>query len=185
MVHYDFVAQFFHQQIEQASLSVDAIADIAGNAAALASEALLSERKLFSCAVGADCAAATLLSELLRKGLVRERPALPVIELCARHSEPNDAGVTWLTQQLNALGQPGDVAVIFAGGLHPVDVERLANALGKRQVRTLWVGAQGPGPSLVFPGAPQSTVLSLSCASAACLAELIDITTFGPWEDDA
>lgn len=183
MPHYETVAAFFQQHMEHLSLSVDAIADVTGNAAMAATEAIFAERKLFSCGVGVDVASAVAFSEFMRRGLKRERPALPVVELCTRHSEPLEGGVRWLGEQITALGQPGDMAILFSGTLQAADLDFLANALNKRQMNSVWIGAQGPGPSLVFPGADVSTVLTLSHASALCLAELIDVSTFGPLED--
>lgn len=183
MDHYELVARFFHQHIEHASLSVDAIADVASNAAMQATEVLFDERKLFTCAAGVDSAAAILLTDLLRTGVLRERPALPVVELCARQAEPLDGAIGWLCQQLTALGQPGDMAVVFAAHLEPAAIDAIAATLDKRDVNALWIGTQGPGMSLVFPGADAPTRLSLCCASASCLAELIDLTAFGPMED--
>lgn len=184
MLHYDTVAHFFQQHIEQVSLSVDAIADIAGTAAVAATEAIFAEQKLLICGIGADVAGATLLSELLRKGLLRERPALPVVELCARHAEPESGGISWLAQQITALGQAGDMAFVFAATLDREQLDFLASALNKREVNAVWIGSQGPGTSLAFPGATNAAALALSHASAICLAELIDVTAFGPLEDN-
>ncbi len=183
MPYYDTVAHIFQQHIEHLSLSVDAIADITSNAASTASQTIISDRKLLVCGIGVDCAGATLLTELLRKGLLRERPTLPVVELTARNAEPLDGAVNWLGQQLTALGQPGDLAIVFASTMNPVDLEFLAAALTKRDMESVWIGSQGPGASLVFPGADIGTTLALCQASAICLAHLIDITTFGPLEE--
>ena len=183
MQHYDTVAQFFHQHIEHLSLSVDAIADVASNTATRAAQTIFSEGKVMVCGAGADAAAAILLTDLLRSGVERERPVLPVVELCARHTQPLDGGVQWMSQQIAALGQPGDFAIVFASTLGTHQLDLLANAFLKRQVDAVWIGLQGPGLSLTFPGADASTALTLSTASAVCLATLIDINTFGPMED--
>jgi len=183
MAHYELIARHFQHHIEHLSLSVDAMADILEQAADHVSSAIFAEQKLLCCGTGADSTGAMLLSELLRKGLVRDRPTLPAIELCARSSDPVDGAINWLTQQITALGQPGDVAVVFASTLGSGELERLDDTLNRRQVTPIWVGAQGPGPSLTFPGADASTALALSLASTVCLAKIIDIATFGPLED--
>lgn len=179
MDDYDRVAASFQNLIEQTTLSVDAIADVASAAAEQASQALLAERKLVVVAAGPDAAAAVCLMELLRKGLYRERPALPAVELIARHAEPQSAGVAWLCEQLQALGQPGDLVLVFAATLSADSVLDIATAAAQRECTTVWFGAQGPGASLVYPDASSDACLLLNQASAICLVELIDIQTFG------
>lgn len=183
MAHYELIARHFQHHIEHLSLSVDAMADILEQAADHVAHAIFAEQKLLCCGTGVDATGAMLLGELLRKGLVRERPTLPAVELCARSSEPVDGAINWLGQQITALGQPGDVAIVFASTLGPAELERLGGTLNRRQVKPVWIGAQGPGPSLTFPGANASTTLALSLASTVCLAEIIDIATFGPLEE--
>lgn len=183
MPHYELIAQQFQSQIEHLSLSVDAIADILSTAADQSAEAIFSEQKLFSCGAGLDSASAMILSDLLRCGLSRERPTLPVIELTSRHNQPLGSAATWLSQQLTALGQPNDLAVIFASTLADGDLEIISAALIKRQVSSIWIGGQGCGPSLLFPGADPATTLSLSHSAAISLAGLVDVTAFGPLED--
>ena len=177
------VARQFHQQIEQLSLSVDAIADIAGNGADRAAEVIFADGKIFSCGASTDAARAVLFSDLLRQGLQRARPALPVVELSARDTKISEPSVTWIADQLRALGQHGDFAVIFCAQLSATEIELLANALDQRQVSAIWLGNQGPGPSLSFPGADPANRLALTFSSALCLAQLIDATIFGPLED--
>lgn len=183
MAHYERVAAAFQHHIEQASLSVDAIADIGGSAAALVTEALLAERKMLCVGIGVDASAASTLVDLLRKGHFRERPPLPVVEVTTRAVDPVTAGVPWVSDQLQALGQPQDVAVVFASQLDHASIEALGGTLAQRGVHTLWIGNTGPGISLDFPGAPLASLLLLQQAAAICLADLIDITTFGSWED--
>ena len=182
-MHYEITAQHFQPLIEHLSLSVDAIADVAGGAADNAVATLVSDSKLLCCGIGLDAPAASLLSALLRTGIARERPSLPVVDLSLASAEPLEGASNWLCQQIAALGQQGDMAFIFASQLPQSALENVQSALTKRAVKAVWVGAQGDGPSLTFPGASALINLSLSHASACCLAELIDITLFGPLED--
>ncbi len=183
MSFYQRVAKQFHQQIEQLSLSVDAIADITSNGASQAAEAIYADGKIFACGAGSDAASAALFSDLLRKGLQRERPSLPVVELTARNTNSSESGVSWIADQLRALGQHCDFAVIFCTQLSTAEIERLSQALDQRQMNVIWLGNQGPGASLAFPGSDPGNCLALTCSSAICLAQLIDATIFGELED--
>lgn len=183
MDHFNRVAAGFHAHIEHFSLSVDAIASVCEYAAELATHAILAEQKLFSIGVGGDSAAAIAFTELLRNGLSRERPTLPAVELIARAAEPQSAGVAWLAEQLRALSQQGDVALVFCSTLANDDVAALAEIAAARSCEVVWIGSSGPGLSLAFPDAPTASKLLLNQATALCLAELIDINTFGPMEE--
>jgi phosphoheptose isomerase len=177
--YYERVATAFQGHIEHTSLSVDAIADVAGAAAEQAVDTLLSEKKLIVIAAALDAGPAITLAELLRSGLYRERPALPTVELIARTAEPCAAGVAWIAGQIEALGQPGDLALVFAANLDDTAIESMATAIAHRGFEAVWFGQQGPGLSLVYPEASPSSRLLLNQATALCLAELIDIITFG------
>ena len=122
MSNFDIVAKLFREHIEYLSLSADAIADVCDTAAAHLANAIVSEKKVFSVGVGLDASTALSFCQLIRDGLWLERPSLPVIELTATRAEPAGAGVSWVTRELNSLGQPGDVAVVWGSQLTPDDV---------------------------------------------------------------
>ena len=183
MDYYDNVAKHFQHHIEHLSLSVDAIADILGSGAELIHQALLADKKVFCCGIGLDASTAVLFSELMTRGLGRERPALPAVELASRFGVLPESAQLWMSGQIQAQGQPGDVALIFAGSLEHHHVSALAATINKRRMQPIWVGTQGPGVSLTFLGTSPACNLALCHASVICLAELIDIMTFGPMED--
>ncbi len=183
MDYYDNVARHFQHHIEHLSLSVDAIADILSSGAELINSALLADKKVFSCGVGLDASTAVLFSELMTRGLGRERPALPTVELASRFGALPESAQLWISGQMQAQGQPGDVALVFAGSLEHHHLLALAATINKRHMQPIWMGAQGPGVSLTFPSISLAGNLALCHASVICLAELIDIMTFGPMED--
>ena len=183
-MYYEEIAGLFQRFMEHLSLSVDVIAEVIGDGASLATETVVSENKLFVCGVGPDAAAAGLLCELLQQGMFRERPAIPVVELTTRQMTSLDPGISWLTQQLTALGQAGDMAIIFASSASRVDLELIGAVTAKRSMRSLWIGAQGSGPSLPFAGADRASALALCQCTSLCLARLVDSTLFGPLEED-
>jgi len=180
---YPLISDFFQRHLETTSLAMDGLAEATGTAVKQACEAILNERKLFSIGLGADCAGATALVSLLRRGVLRERPSLPVVELAEHHIESTETGVNWAGQQIQALGQQGDVAFVFAASLDEPEIQRLAIALEQRQVGSIWVGNRGPGLSMTVADENIETRLTLNGALAICLARLIDTHTFGPLGD--
>ena len=183
MNNFDRVASFYQNHIEQISLSVDAVVAATSVAAEAAAATIFSERKLIICGLGLDAASATLLSELLRNGLAHERPALPTIELISRFSIPKEGSVNWLAQQLAVLGQPEDMAIIFACDLDATDAEVIANAAHRRSIKTCWLGAEGPDICLSFDSDDPKVSLSMGHSAAICLADLIELAMFGPMEE--
>ena len=171
-MHYDATAHHFQQLIEQLSLSVDAIADIAGIAAEQVVEALVGEKKFFCCGVGIDASTATLMSTpYCTCGVNRERPTLPAIELSTttrparrwRHS-------TGCATDLGALGQPGDIAIdICQSTIARTSLEKLESTLNQSSMCTpCGLAHRVADQALVFPGADPLITLSLCHASAAC-----------------
>ena len=103
MDFYPLISDFFQRHLETTSLAVDGLAEATGVAVEQAAEAILNERKLFSIGLGADCAGATALASLLHRGVLRERPSLPVVELAEHHIESVETGVNWAGQQIQAV----------------------------------------------------------------------------------
>ena len=180
---YPIIANFFRKQLEHTSLSVDSIAEGIAQAAQLCAEAILAEKKLFSTGLASDCSSAVALAGLLQRGILRERPSLPVVELAEHHIDSVDTGTLWASQQIQALGQAGDVAIIFALALSESDIQRLHLSAEDRQVTAIWVGQRGPGLSISSGDETIESRLTLNYSIAICLARLIETYTFGPVED--
>lgn len=180
---YPLIASFFQRHIESASLAVDDIAEIAGAAADIAAQAILAEKKLFSIGLGADAASAIALTSLLQSGVLRERPSLPVLELAEYRIESALTGINWVSQQLQALGQAGDVGLIFVANLSQSDIQVMHVAIEQRQIIPVWLGQRGPGLSLHSEEDSIECRLMLNHAFAIALARLIETNTFGPVED--
>ena len=180
---YPLIASFFQRHIESASLAVDDIAEVAGAAADIASQAILTEKKLFSIGLGADAASAIALTSLLQSGVLRERPSLPVLELAEYRIESAQTGINWLSQQLQALGQAGDVGIIFAANLSQSDIQRIQAVTEQRHIIPVWLGQRGPGLSLHSENDSVECRLALNHTIAIALARLIETNTFGPVED--
>ena len=179
MSNFDIVSKLFHEHIEYLSLSADAIADVCDTAAAHLANAIVSEKKVFSIGVGLDASTAFSFCQLIRDGVWLERPSLPIIELTATRSEPSEAGVQWVSRELNSLGQPGDVAVIWGSQLTPDQVNTLSSAADQRNMQVFWVGTEGPTMSLSFTESDAQLRYSLSNITALTLARVTETHLFG------
>ena len=161
---------------------VDEMAGPLASATELATEAILGDKKLLSVGLAADCASAIGFASLLHQGILRERPALPVVEITEHHIESVNVGVSWASQRIQALGQPGDVGFVFAASLGAGDIKRLSQAAEQRQLQLIWFGNRGPGLSINGNEENTETRVTLNMTLAVCVARLIDIQTFGPME---
>ena len=179
MSNFDTVAKLFHEHIEYLSLSADAIAHVCDTAAAQVANAIVSEKKVFSVGIGLDASTALSFYQLIRDGVWLERPSLPIIELTATRAEPTGAGVSWVTRELNSLGQPGDVAVVWGSQLTPEDVNMISTAAEQRNIQVFWVGTQGPSMSLSFTESDAQVRYSLSNITALTMARVTETGLFG------
>lgn len=179
MSNFNIISKLFHEHIEYLSLSADAIADVCDAAAAHLANALILENKVFSIGVGLDASTALSFCQLIREGVWFERPPLPIVELTATRAEPIGAGVSWVTRELNSLGQPGDVAVVWGSQLTPDDVKTLSSAAQQRSVQVFWVGTQGPTTSLSFTDSDAQMRYSLSNITALTMARVTETHLFG------
>ena len=163
---------------------VDEISGPLASAVELATAAILEDQKLLSIGMGADCASATAFASLLHQGVLRERPALPVVEIAEHQIESVNVGVNWTGQRVKALGQPGDVGFVFAALLNTVDIQQLSQVAEQRQMQLIWFGNRGPGLNINGSDEDVETRVALNMTLAICAARLIDIHTFGPMEGE-
>ena len=163
---------------------VDEISGPLASAVELATAAILEDHKLLSIGLGADCASATAFASLMHQGVLRERPALPVVEIAEHQIESVNVGVNWTGQRIQALGQPGDIGFVFAALLKTADIQRLSQAAEQRQMQLVWFGNRGPGLNINSSDEDVEIRVALNMTLAICAARLIDIHTFGPMEGE-
>ena len=144
MDFYPLISDFFQRHLETTSLAVDGLAE---------SYRCRCEQAPRPSSTSASCSASAWggLRRRHRTGesaaprRTQERPSLPVVELAEHHIESVETGVNWAGQQIQALGQHGDVAFVFAASLGEPEIQRLAAALEQRQVGAIWIGNRGRG----------------------------------------
>ena len=178
MTNFEIISTLLHQHIERLSLSADTIADVCNTAAVQIANAITSEQKVFSAGTGIDGSAALCFRQLIREGIWLERPALPIINLTAINTINTDSGAAWIAQELNSLGQPNDVAVIWGSQLSPANVEMINAATDQRRMHVIWIGTQGPTMSLSFDDADAQVRASLSYITALAMARIVESHLF-------
>jgi D-sedoheptulose 7-phosphate isomerase len=92
-------------------------------------EALLNDRKIFSCGNGRSAAGAQLLSSALLNQFERDRPSLPAIALTTDVTTltaiTNDYSYEEVfSKPIRSLGQSGDVLVTYSDGNHSANIAK-------------------------------------------------------------
>lgn len=197
MDYYPIIAANCQSSIESISLAVDDLAEPIGLAAQRICQALLEDRKLLCCGVGADSALSQLMVTNMLTHFEHDRPALPALALAndgamaiASSGDPDDS----YGRQLRALGQAGDVLLCISSGAghgcmtqavlsaheRNMDVIALSNSRDDRLA-----GALSNHDILIgVPAARQPRVLELQLLALHCLCELIDHSLFGNYSGD-
>jgi phosphoheptose isomerase len=144
-----------HQQLDDLIATLDRFRPLLPAVEAAGNEirqAIKSGRKLLTAGNGGSAADALHLAEELVGRFDKERDSLPAIALCA---DPtlitcigNDYGFDHLfSRQIEGLGRPGDVLVVFSTSGKSPNVLNALHAAKKRQVKTIAVLGKDGGPA--------------------------------------
>lgn len=165
-------------------------------AAQVAVACLTGGGKLLACGLGHDADLARWLCSALLLRFERERPSLPAMALGAGLAVPLSPGAgsyppsDLLACQLRALGQPGDVLVVFAGLSHDdPTLHQVVSDAHARELRVVLLtgGDPGPWPDLLaetdvwIPVANErgAHVRELHLLAVHALCEAIDLLLLG------
>ncbi len=155
---------------------------------------LLGGNRIFCCgAGGTGNSNARHMTSLLINRYERERPGLPALALPVEGSPPTtDDENTFsdvLTHQVRALGQQGDVLILFTGSRQTFPVHGLLDAAGDRGMGLLILGdeitslhAEQLGEhdlEIAVPATDPASCHELHLSLIHCLCDLIDLQLFG------
>ncbi len=192
MNYYETVASSFAETVEAITASVDLLADPLHLASQLMTGALLEEHKILVGGYGPDAAVSALFCNRMAQHPERERPCLPTVNLSADsvHTSafsPDEA----LAQQVQALGQAGDILVLFASQQAPAGLLRAAASAQSRQMPVVAVGSElstalferltAADVELRVGLAQPARTLELHVMLVHSLCELIDQSLFGAY----
>lgn len=195
MDYYDIIAGAFQSTIETIAMSVDNLATPIEQASQLMTQALLQDRKVFACGVGADAALAQLLCSRLMEGSEQDRPALPAFCLSGDASSSTTAEQHEVfSRQLRALGQEGDLlltinsgktkpalaAVTLAAQRGNIHVVALSNTEDRLELGEL----NSSDTALVVDAKTHSQTIELHTMTLNMLCQLVEINLFGSYNQD-
>lgn len=193
------VIDLFHRSLEAKMLSGESLAPGLVDASQVIVNALLNERKILVGGNGASAAISQILVNSLAHRFERERPGFAALALAtnptaitsfAGDNSFNDI----FSKQILALGQPGDVLVLFTTSGNPGNlIQAVASAHDRDMSVIAFTGRSGGNiPALLdvndlelqVPVDSRARIHEVHLLSTFCLCDLIDYQLFGPPEED-
>jgi D-sedoheptulose 7-phosphate isomerase len=170
------------------------LSELIGFASQRLVHALLNDKKIIACGNGGSANNAQLLVASLINRYERDRPSLPAIAL--------GTGMTMLTaiandmqyddifaKPLRALGQNGDILVVYTIGGHSANTLKAVNSAHDKDISVIALTGQDGGSiapllyendlELRVPSNSAAHVLETHLMITHCLCDLIDYQIFG------
>ncbi len=197
MDHYPVIARHFQHTVEAVMSAVDPLAEPLQLASERLAQALLGERKILACGVGADAALAQLFVCHMLGRFEHDRPALPALSLVADGASASGFGgdsEERFARQLTALGQPGDVLLGICSEASDTSLQRALQAAHAREMDAVLLLSAGDDQlttrtasgDILLPvvAGGRAQVIEIQTMLLNCLAELIDQGLFGGYPQD-
>lgn len=188
------IFQTFHQSIEIKMQVGEALVPLIARASEALVNSLLHERKILVIGNGISAAVGQIFVSSLLNRLKQERPGLPALNLAADSTTltaiSNDVSYNDIfAKQIRALGNPGDILVVFStDGATSNLVQALAAAHDRQLSVVAITGADGGDLATLLnaadlelrvPSTSVAHVHEVHLLIAFCLCDLIDVQLFG------
>ncbi len=155
---------------------------------------LLNDKKILTCGNGRSATSAQLLSSAMLNQFERDRPSLPVIALTTDTATitaiANDFHFDDIfSKQLRALGQSGDMLVVYTDGKNSTNIVKVITAAHDKEISV--IAFTGNNGGLIAPLLQETDIeIRIPSNSTArihethilitdCLCDLIDQQLFG------
>jgi D-sedoheptulose 7-phosphate isomerase len=188
------VINHFTNSMQTQQEAVVNLSELIGFASQRLVHALLNDKKIIACGNGGSANNAQLLVASLINRYERDRPSLPAIAL--------GTGMTLLTaiandmqyddifaKPLRALGQNGDILVVYTIGGHSANMLKAVNSAHDKEISVIALTGQDGGSiapllhendlELRVPSNSAAHVLETHLMITHCLCDLIDYQIFG------
>ena len=156
--------------------------------------ALLNDKKILACGNGRSATSVQLLSSTMLNQFERDRPSLPVISLTT-----DSATITAIAndyqfedvfaKQLRALGQSGDILVVYTDGNNAANIAKAISAAHDKEISVIALTGNNGGiiAPLLFetdieirvPSSSNARIQEIHVLITHCLCDLIDHQLFG------
>ena len=188
------VIQLFHESIEATMNAGEQFAPLIADASQIIVNALLQEHKVLACGNGISTSNAQVLTASLLNRFEQERPSLPAITIgmdaSVNGAIANEHNYNEIyAKQIRALGNSGDVLVVFAtSGNSSILVQAISAARDKDMHIIVLSGENSADIAAVLdaqdielraPSESIARVHEVHLLSIFCICDLIDRQLFG------
>jgi D-sedoheptulose 7-phosphate isomerase len=187
------VVEIFHHSIDSKMQALDEISSHIANCSELLVHSLLSEHKILCCGEGQSGALAQIFTSNLLNCFDYDRPSLPAV--CLTSDATTLTAITRdssyheiFSKQVRALGQAGDILLIFANGGSGATIQAIQAAHDRDMLVVAAYNQDSSDiPSLLLPedyglaitGNSPARISETQLLIINCLCELIDKQLFG------
>jgi D-sedoheptulose 7-phosphate isomerase len=190
----DRIINHFSDSIQIQQETINTLSELIEYAAQRLVSALLNDKKILTCGNGRSATSAQLLSSAMLNQFERDRPSLPVIALTT-----DTATITAIanefhfddifSKQLRALGQSGDVLVVYTDGYNSTNIAKVITAAHDKEISVIALTGNTGGliPPLLqetdieirIPSTSSARIQEAHILITDCLCDLIDHQLFG------
>ena len=190
----DRIINHFSDSIQTQQHTMSQLCELIEYASQRLVTALLNDKKILACGNGRSATSAQLLSSAMLNQFERDRPSLPVIALTT-----DTATITAIandfhfddvfSKQLRALGQSGDILVVYTDGSNSANIAKAISAAHDKELSV--IALTGNNNDMIAPLLYETDIeIRVPSNSSAriqethilitdCLCDLIDHQLFG------
>ncbi len=191
------IITLFHRSIESKMQSGEVLAPLLTEASQILVHALLNENKILACGNGISGANAQILTANLSHRFERERPGFPAFTLgsdfVSQTAIANDVSYNEIfSKQIRALGNPGDILILFSTSGNPSNLVQALQAAHEKQMPVIAITGRDGGNiaalldvndlELRVPDNSRTRIHEVHLLMNFCLCDLIDYQLFGAKE---
>ena len=190
----DRIINHFSDSIQTQQHAMSQLCELIEYASQRLVTALLNDKKILACGNGRSATSAQLLSSAMLNQFERDRPSLPVIALTT-----DTATITAIandfhfdnvfSKQLRALGQSGDILVVYTDGSNSANIAKAISAAHDKELSVIALTGNNNGmiaPLLYetdieirVPSNSSARIQETHILITDCLCDLIDHQLFG------
>jgi D-sedoheptulose 7-phosphate isomerase len=190
----DRIVSHFTASIETKQASLEQLGELIEFAAQRIVHALLNDKKILACGNGGSAGDAQHFSSEMLNRFERERPGLPAIALTTDSSTLTSIANDYhfddvFAKQIRALGQAGDILVIYTSSGNSGNVLKAASAAHDKDIAVIALTGKDGGAladmlnetdlELRVPSQSTARIQETHLLITHCLCDLIDQQLFG------
>lgn len=190
----DRIINHFSDSIQAKQDSMASLCELIEFASQKIVEALVNDRKVLACGNGGSAGDAQHFSSEMLNRFERERPALPAIALTTDTSTITSIANDYhydeiFAKQLRALGQPGDILLVYTSSGNSGNIVKAVKAAHDRDMVVIALSGKDGGAlagalnevdiEIRVPSWSTARIQEVHLLISHCLCDLIDQQLFG------